>query len=172
MKIDENKKIDVLLSALEERYASIHKIRERVQSVCLWALGLLLGAGAWLMQSNIILTAIQKASTIVVILIAFVILRFVYLNDLYKGFSTQQRVAARLEKALYLYAPGVFDDSDKPLYPQEWEKAGMGESDGKFFRSTYILLYFGVFFIILAILFNGCFHQCLPGLRVQLHHLK
>ncbi len=172
MMIDDNKKIDVLLSALEERYASLHKIRERVQSVCLWALGLLLGAGAWLMQSDVILSALQKAFVIVIILVAFVILRFVYLNDLYKGFTSQQRVAARLEKALYLYAPGIFNDSDKPLYPQEWERAGTGENEGNFFRSTYILLYFGIAFIILAIIFNGWFHHCIRGFRAQLNHLK
>ncbi len=32
-------KIDILLKALDERYKSIHIIRERVQTVSIWILG-------------------------------------------------------------------------------------------------------------------------------------
>jgi hypothetical protein len=172
MIIDENKKIDVLLSALEERYNSIHKIRERVQGIGIWALGLLLGASAWLMQSDIILSVIQKALASVAILVAFIILRFVYLKDLNKGFNSQQRVAARLEKALCLYAPGVFDDSKEPIYPKEWERAGTEKSDGKFFNSTYLLLYLGVTIFIFAILFHGCFFYCLINPPASIQHFR
>ncbi|MCX5726884.1 MAG: hypothetical protein NT030_06925 [Candidatus Saganbacteria bacterium] len=160
MKIDDNKKVDVLLSALEERYNSIHKIRERVQSIGIWALGLLLGAGGWLMQSNIILTAWQKAIAILVIIGAFAFLRFDYLNDLRRGFNGQQQVAVRLERALCLYTQGIYDDSDEPIYPKSWEGAGMEISDGKFFDSTCNLLYVGVAFLLITILLNGCFSHC------------
>jgi len=156
MQIDENKKADVLISALAERYESIHKIRERVQGVGIWTLGLLLGAGGWLLQSEIVLTGLQKILAIVGIIAAFVVLRFIYLEDLRKGFKGQQRAAVRLERALGLFAPGVFDNSDEPIYPKSWEKAGTEKSDGKFFDSTYALLYVGVAFLIITILFSGC----------------
>ena len=157
MQIDDNKKADVLLSALEERYGSIHKIRERVQSVGIWTLGLLLGAGGWLIQSEIVLTGLQKTLAILGITAAFVVLRFVYLGDLRKGFKGQQRAAVRLEKALGLFAPGAFNNSEEPIYPKSWEKSGTEEGDGKFFGSTYALLYVGVAFLIITILFSGCF---------------
>jgi hypothetical protein len=159
MTIDDNKKVDVLLSALEERYSSIHKIRERVQSIGLWALGLLLGAGGWLMQSDIILSTLRKIIAIVIIIGAVSFIRFIYLEDLRKGFNSQQKIAVRLEKALCLYSKGIFDDSDESIYPAKWARAGTEKSDGKFFDSTYGLLYIGVAFILINILLNGCFHH-------------
>lgn len=172
MIIDENKKIDVLLLALEERYNSIHKIRERIQGIGIWALGLLLGTSAWLMQSDIILSVSQKALAIAAILAAFIILRFVYLKDQNKGFKSQQRVAARLEKSLSLYTPGVFDDLKEPIYPKEWEGAGTEKSDGKFFNSTYLLLYVSVTIFIFVIIFHGCFLNCSINPPASIRHFR
>jgi hypothetical protein len=159
MEIESDKKVDILISALEERYSSVHRIRDRVQSIGIWAIGLLLGAGGWILQSGITYTSGQKFLVLLGVVAAFVVLRFVYLADLQKGFRTQQSVVVRLEKALGLFTPDVFDKTSEPIYPKKWEHAGSHEGSGKFFVATYTLLYVGVAFLILVILFSGAFVQ-------------
>ena len=147
MTIDSNKKADVLLVALQERYASLHKIRDRVQSTGIWALGLLLGAGGWLLQSGLILTCLQKILAIVGIGAGFIVLRFWYLADLGNGFAGQQKAMVRLEKALGFFAHGAFDTSDESIYPEKWQHVGDKGCEGRFFSTTYALLYVGVAFL-------------------------
>ena len=155
--IDSDKKADILISALDERYQSIHKIRERVQSTGVWFLGIMLAVSGWLLQSGVVLSCSQKVFYILAVLIAFIAVRFTYLGDLCIGFKGQQRIAAKLEKALGFFTPGFFNDSEESMYPEKWEKAGTADGDGKFFRTTYTLIYIGTAFLILAILFSGCF---------------
>jgi hypothetical protein len=145
-------KKDILIAALEERYEAMRVIRERVQSVGVWALGLMVATAGWLIQAGIVLTSEQKLLYVIALGVAFWALRFKYLDDLTRGFSAQQRVAVRIERALCLYAPGVFDDSDESIYPQKWEQAGSTNGDGKFFASTYLLLYIGIAILMLTIL--------------------
>lgn len=156
MQFEDSKKADILISALEERYNSMHKIRDRVQGIGIWALGLMLGAGGWLIQSDAILTNLQKAIGILGVSAAFAALRFYYLRDLQIGFKAQQRTAARLEDALGLFSPGFLDKSDMPMFPESWKNSGTAEGDGGFFASTHVLLYVGVIFLILVTLLNGC----------------
>lgn len=134
---DKDNKVGILLSALEERYTSIHTIRERVQSIGIWSLGILLGAGGWLTESGTILSGFEKFLYLVAVLIAFIVLRFYYLKDLHRGFKNQQRIAARLEKALGLFTPKLFDDLEASVYPKEWENAGTDGGKGNFFHTNY-----------------------------------
>jgi hypothetical protein len=152
MEIDNREKIALLQSALLERYSALHKIRDRAQSIGIWVLGILLGASGWLIQSTVKLSVLQKAIYVLGIAIAFLVLRFWYLGDLRKGFQIQQRVVARIEKALGFFTPGFFDSSAEPLYPKAWEEAGRQSSGGNFFHSTYALLYVGVAFLVIAVL--------------------
>lgn len=147
-------KIQLLTSALEERYEALHIIRSRVENMGIWSLGILLATGGWFFQTDISFTPFEKLLLIVVILVAFLILRFRYLADLNKGFKSQQRVTVRLEKSLGLYEKGVFDDEADSIYPEGWQNAGKEDGEGRFFQTTYLLLYTGVAFLILAILFQ------------------
>ncbi|KND51879.1 MAG: hypothetical protein ABA06_01300 [Parcubacteria bacterium C7867-001] len=159
---DNEQKVSILVSGLEERYKSIHAIRERIQNICVWALGLMLAASGWLIQSDVEFSPCQKLLYIVGVVVAFWALRFNFLDDLYKGFQKQQQVAVRLEKALGLFTPKTFDDEESSLYPKEWENAGSNNGSGRFFASTYLLLYIGVAVLILAILLHEgghTFHQ-------------
>jgi len=155
--IDSDKKADILISALDERYQSIHKIRGRVESAGVWFLGIMLSVSGWLMQSDMVLSCPQKLVYILAVTVAFIAVRFVYLEDLCKGFKGQQRIAVKLEKALGFFTPGFFNDSGESVYPEKWEKVGTADGDGKFFHSTYTLIYIGTIFLILTILFSGCF---------------
>lgn len=147
-------KKDVLISALEERYKALHVIRERVQSIGVWALGLMTAAAGWLLQGDIWLNPGRKFLYLVVLGITFWALRFKYLEDLQKGFVSQLQVAVRIEEALGLYESGVFDRLKKPIYPTKWKKAGGKHGDGKFFSSTYLLLYIGIAILAGSILLS------------------
>ncbi len=145
--------------ALKERYESIHKIRERVQSIGFWSLGLLLSASSWLFTSDMVFSIPQRFLLIFFIGISFYSIRFVYLKDLCKGFKNQQKVASHIEETLGLFDIGLFDNTDMSIYPEKWKKIGTDDGDGNFFTSTYNLLNIGVASIIISILLNGypCF---------------
>jgi hypothetical protein len=154
-KFSQTYKKDILIAALEERYEAMHVIRERVQSICVWTLGLMVTAAGWLMQNDIFIPPSRILFYLVALCVVLWTLRFKYLSDLQRGFSSQQRVAARLESALSLYTPGVFDKAKDSIYPKRWEHAGSGNSEGKFFSSTYLLLYIGVVILSLALMFQA-----------------
>lgn len=156
MKHLEKENIAILISALEERYKSIHTIRDRVQNIGVWALGIMLATGGYLLQNDFGMTNFQKVIAIVGVIIAFRILRFEYLADLNKGFKAQQKTAARIEKTLGFFTIGVFDNEATSIYPQVWESAGTHEGGGKFFKTTYRLMLAGIVFLVVSIIFSGC----------------
>ena len=156
MKNLEKENIPILISALEERYKSIHTIRERVQSIGIWSLGLMFTAGGFLFQGDTIMTITQKSICIIGVIIASYVLRFEYLEDLNKGFKSQQKVAARIEKVLGFFTSGIFDNDKTSIYPEGWENAGKEKGEGRFFSTTYVLLLIGLIFLITSIIFSGC----------------
>ena len=149
--LDSKSKLQILLSALEERYKSLHIIRERIQNVCLWTLGILLATGGWLVQNGTSLTYQQKIFFSILIGIAFIVIRFFYLSDLEKGFKSQQRVAASIEEKLGLFGERFLGASEKSIYPQSWKDAGADTGGGKFVNRNYLLLYIGVTLLLLII---------------------
>lgn len=153
--INSDKKTDILLLALGERYQSIREIRNRVQNTGVWILGVMLAIGGWLFQSEVALSLLQKKIFIIAIVAVFVVVRFLYLRDLSIGFKGQQRTAVKLEKALGFFTPGFFGEGDHIMYEKIWEKAGTEKGEGKFFKTTYILIYAGAIFLVLVILFKG-----------------
>ncbi len=153
--LSDDKKVEILMDALKERYESMHKIRERVQNTGVWVLGFVFAIGSWIIQTEDVFSCTKKFLFVGAIVIAFAIVRFRYLGDLNRGFKGQQRTAAKLEKTLGLFTPGVFDSTDQSIYPSSWEKAGTEEGEGKFFTTTYMLIYFGVAFLLIAIFLNS-----------------
>lgn len=153
--LTKEQKLTILLAALEERYRSLHIIRDRVQNVCIWTLGVLLAASGWLVQSDVILSCRHKIAYVIGLLAAFAVLRFLYLADLNKGFKSQQQVAVRIELSLRLFQPGALNTPDQSIYPKAWEHALEKGGEGRFFLSTYMLLYTGLAILIFTILFKG-----------------
>lgn len=149
-------KIEILKTVITERYAAVHTIRSRVQEISLWSTGLLVAASGWLFQSETLLEDSEKIVLVVFIGGAYLILRYVYFADLEDGFTGQQQTLAKVEKALRLYTPGFFTDDGSSLYPESWSKAGTTGGEGKFFRTNYALLQFGIFAFVSAVLLNGC----------------
>ncbi|HEY1449262.1 MAG TPA: hypothetical protein VGF33_12080 [Caulobacteraceae bacterium] len=152
MMLGNQEKASVLISALEARYRALDAIRDRAQGVCIWALGLLLAAAGWLVAKGQIQPADQTAVACVGIAATWIVLRLVFLADLQRGFRAQQKVAAGLEEALGLYAPGRFGPDSEPLFPEAWRQAGSKGGRGRFFQSTYLLLDVGLLMLLTAVL--------------------
>lgn len=151
-KISHEQKVQILLHALEERYKSIHTIRDRLQNVSLWVLGLFVTAGGWLLQSNNTFLLKEKVFFSIAILVSVIVLRAFYLNDLEKGFRAQQRIQAKIEDALGLCSPGVYTESS--IYPKEWSDSGTKKGKGNFFFHNYLLVYLGTAILLLCIFFR------------------
>lgn len=152
--IDDNNKIEILISALNERYQSIHNIRDRVQNTGIWILGILSSISGWLIQSNVYLTCFNKIIYLLALFATYHVIKFHYLEDLNKGFKGQQKVAAKIEKTLNLFTDKFFSEDEESLYPESWQKAGTENGDGRFFETTYLLINLGFIFLSIAILFN------------------
>ena len=154
-KINTTEKVDILISALEERYKALHVIRERVQNVGVWLLGIFLASGGWLLQNDITLSLLQQTVYMLGILSAVAVIRLRYLEDLETGFKSQQLATARIEKTLGLFTPGIYDDESDSVYPKKWEDSGKGNGGGKFFRTTYLLISVGAAFLFIIVLMKG-----------------
>jgi len=150
--LNNEQKLQVLLHALEERYKSIHIIRERVQNISLWILGLFVTAGGWLLQSATVMTERDKWFFTLAIVISVGILRVFYLADLQKGFKVQQRIQAKIEDELGLCSPGVY--SQESIYPKTWSHAGTKKGRGNFFFHNYILIYLATSILVICIWFT------------------
>lgn len=154
MKIQEDQKVNILMNALDERYKSIHIIRERVQTVSIWILGILIGASGWLFQSNICFSLYHKLFSVILLFIVWATLRWFYFNDLKKGFSTQMRVATKIEDSLGLFDEKIYTESEDSIYPKSWKKSGQKGCEGKFFDNAYSLLIvgFGILSFVILLL--------------------
>lgn len=146
-----DKKAEILISALEERYVSIRTIRERVQGFCLWSLGLLTAAAGWIVQSNLWLRPVTFVLVIIFSTCAFCVLRFRFFRDLETGFRKQLITAARIEKALNLYESSYYSSDKHPMYPLEWAEAGGKNGHGNYFSRSYELLLIGLLFFSIAL---------------------
>lgn len=149
MKYTLDQKLTILLDALNERYKSIHEIRARVQSICIWLLGILAVATGWLIQSGVNLSFEQRFLYSGIILIIVAYLRFFYFRDLETGFNSQISVASKIEKALHLYDKGYF--YKEQIYPDSWKLAGSKNKKGNFFATNFILIEMGIFFLFVIL---------------------
>jgi len=148
VELNNESKVQILISALEERYKALHIIRERIHSVCLWALGILLGAGGWLIQSEKSLSYEQRIFFSIIVMGAVITLRCFYLADLCRGFRTQQRIAAGIEKRFKLFDK---DASNESVYPSSWQHAGSENGEGRFVNTNYLLIYAGSVILLLIL---------------------
>lgn len=110
-----DKKIDVLISALEERYKAKHEIRTRLQNVSIWTLGIFVAASGWLFQSDTYLLKHEQVTLLIILSVLIYILFKTYIKDLEKGFRTQQKAASGIEQELGFYDEGTL--SKNPSIP-------------------------------------------------------
>ena len=151
MKINDEEKPNILIEVLKERYKVMHNIRQRIENISLWSLGLLIAASGWIVGLNEPLGRQEKCLIIFAVIIGFSVLRFFYLSDLNKGFRNQQKVIVKLEKTLGLYKDVFYSESGS-IHPEKWSETGGKEGPGNFFFSTYLLIYTGVGIFVLSLL--------------------
>ncbi len=149
MQIDDSNKVNILLSALQERYNAIHIIRARVESICTWTLGILVTATGLFIGKSAELSCDEKVFLTVALIAILLALRFLFLRDLEKGFRSQFRTAARIENILHLFEDDAY--SQASVYPKGWKDSGEKGCEGRYFRSNYVLLYLGFSIMIASI---------------------
>ena len=154
--MEEQTKIQVLLAIAEDRHKAIHVMRERVQKMCIWIMGIFLAVAGWIIKENITLSPIQNGVLVTVIIVIVLVIHLSYLKDIMRGFKVQQRVLARIEDALRLYDPKVYDDKKSGLFPNTWKKTGTNKGSGRFFANNLYLLYIGAGSLIISIIVQGC----------------
>ena len=113
MNIQDEKKIDVLLSQLQERYDALHKMRDRSMQFTLWILGFGLGL-AWLLIRETSFILSQKILiTILLISLGGTTLYFIW--SIRQGFNTTRQIVIRLEKYLKLDDKNYYGASESVL---------------------------------------------------------
>lgn len=131
----EEKKFDILLAQLQERYDALHKMRDRSMQFALWILGFGLGM-AWLLINDTDLGLTQKI-TITCFLFTLGIVTFLFLSAIQQGFKNNHRVVIRIEKAMKLYEKDSYGISDSIL-PKEFSSDKCGWTGH--FNTLYMLI--------------------------------
>jgi len=145
MKISEEKRIDVLLAQLRERYDALHKMRDRSMQFVLWILGLGLGM-AWLLINEAGLSSVQRLFlTILLIVIGFAVWFFVH--SIARGFKANRQIMIKIEKVLKLYEKDYYGMTESIL-PTEFSRQRIGWTGH--FSTLYMLII--VVFITLIVL--------------------
>lgn len=117
--LTDDRKFEVLMAQIQERYSAAHQIRERGTQFTIWISGLGIGL-AWLLVSEGSLTLVQRGALTVLTLALFGGAIY-FLLALDKGFCRNREVIIALENALRLHEAGVYLP-DKPLLPGEYAK--------------------------------------------------
>jgi len=151
MDISEEKKLEILLAQLQDRYEALHKMRDRSMQFALWILGFGLGL-AWLLISEIE-TSYNQQITITIILIAILILTMLFVKAIGHGFNRNRAIMIRIETALKLFEKDTYG-IEASILPDEFRKQGTGLAGH--FKTLYLLI--GTVFLLLIVLtwINPC----------------
>lgn len=132
MNIDDDKKVDILLSLLNERYNASHRMRERSLNFAIWILGFGI-AVAWMLLRDINLAISQKVVlTIFIVIIGYLTRKF--LLRIEAGFNANKEVMVTLEEALGCYEQNKYIEG-KSLYPEKYKKSDCTKTSH--FKSLY-----------------------------------
>ena len=100
MEILEEKKIEILLAQLGERYTALHNMRDRSMQFALWILGFGLGM-AWLLINEVTLNILQII-TLVIFLAVIGLLSINFVRAIEQGFNNNRNVMVKIETILKL----------------------------------------------------------------------
>lgn len=146
MKIPDEKKPDVLLAVLQERYTASHNMRSRSMQFTLWISGLALGL-AWLLIRESPLSCSQCWALTGLITVLFAGTLY-FILALRRGFQNNRQAVISAERALAMYEPGVYLE-DTTLLPKEYTTAKPKWSDHFCSLCLWILL-LGISLLILT----------------------
>ena len=117
MQLNEDQKLQVLLTELQERYNASHKIRDRSTNFTLWISGMAIGL-SWLLicQKELLLNQ-RIALTLLVIALFGGTLFFII--GLRRGFAKNREATIRCERALHMFDSDVYL-KETSLLPSEY----------------------------------------------------
>jgi len=119
MTINENQKINILLSLLNERYNASHQMRDRSLKFAIWVIGFVIIAIPWLLLNRELLTSCVKWSfTFIILIIGF--FSYWFLIAINIGFNRNWDLLTKIEKALGCYEKSVYIESEQ-LFPKEYK---------------------------------------------------
>jgi len=145
MEISEEKKLEILLAQLQERYEALHKMRDRSMQFALWILGLGLGM-AWLLINEAELSSTQRLFLTIFLIVVGLTVWF-FIHAIACGFKANREIIIRIEKALKLYEGDCYGISE-PILPSKFSNQRCGKTGH--FSTLYILII--VVFITLIVL--------------------
>lgn len=132
MNINDDKRVDILLSLLNERYDASHRMRERSLNFAIWILGFGI-AVAWMLLRDINLSISQKVVlTIFIVIIGYLTRKFLLCIE--AGFNANKEVMVTLEEALECYEQNKYIEG-KSLYPEKYKKSDRTKTSH--FKSLY-----------------------------------
>lgn len=115
--LNEDQKLQVLITELQERYNASHKIRERSIQFTLWISGMAIGLG-WLLISQKTLVLTQKIALSLLIAALFAGTLY-FIMGLRRGFQKNREAMIKCEHALRMHDSDVYL-ADTPLLPDEY----------------------------------------------------
>lgn len=117
MEISDDKKLDILLNLLKERYDSAHKLRERSYKFTVWLLGIGVAFIGFVVTKPCLSFIQRSFLTGFTIVITF--LASFFLASMEKGAKKNRHVMIRIEEILGCYQSGFYDGQDM-LYPADY----------------------------------------------------
>ena len=151
MEISEEKKLEILLSQLQERYEALHKMRDRSMQFVLWILGLGLGM-AWLLINDTALK-LQQKFPITVLLLIMGLVTLIFIKAIERGFKANKKIIIRIEKILKLYEKDYYG-IDESILPTKFSCQKIGWTSH--FKTLYTLLIVVFLFLIIITWSNPC----------------
>ena len=146
MNISEDKKPEILLAVLQERYVASHNMRARGMQFTLWLSGLAL-ALSWVLISAAPLSTPQCWALTGLIVVLFAGTLY-FIAALRRGFQNNRRAMISAEQALGMHESGTYLE-DAPLLPGEYTSAKPKWNDH--FRSLFVwILLLGVCLLVLT----------------------
>ena len=146
MNISDEKKVDIVLSLLNERYNASHKMRERSLNFAVWILGFGI-AFAWILLNSTSLTIFQKIIlSIFIVIIGYLTRNFLFCIE--TGFNKNQEVMITLEKVLGCYEQNKYSEGIS-LYPEQYNKSEYTKTSH--FKSIYKWVWVIILVLILLI---------------------
>jgi hypothetical protein len=106
-------------------------MRTRVLSIVSSAITLFTVFIGWIVQKQS-KPSLQETLLFVCIVLMFWIGNLLILLDIRRGFINTMKISVRVEKALQLYEPKIFDDDDEPLFPRSYLNPITGSHFKKF----------------------------------------
>jgi hypothetical protein len=117
----DGEKTQVLLALRATAQESLKEMRTRVVSIVNTAITLFTVFIGWIVQKQS-KPSLQETLLFVCIILVFWIGNLLILLDIKRGFINTMKISVRIEKALQLYEPQIFDDDDEPLFPKSYLK--------------------------------------------------